>query len=71
MKSINSKHEATIDEIKEQIEIVIANGFPSKSTVWGLTKIQEFKMESLTYLITSINDYIVAFELENVYCFKF
>lgn len=71
MKSIISKHETSMEEVCSKVEDVIRVGKQTACIVIGLTKIQVFKFGRLTYIITSINDSIVSFELENVYCFKF
>lgn len=71
MKSVISNHEATLNEVTTQIENVISVGVQRAKVVVGHTKIQEFRYGRSIYIITSINDSIVSFECENVYCFKF
>ncbi len=71
MKSVISDYEMPYEALLELIEIVKSVGIRMAWIESGCVEITELKVEKYKYIITTINDSIVAFELENVYCFKF
>lgn len=71
MKSINSQHTATREQIIIRTDDVENCGTLLKEVWIGSTMIKKISFGRLIYIITYLCGVVVSFELENVYCFKF
>ena len=71
MRSVISNHVATKEQVLQRINDVLMCGTLLCHVEGGRTEIKECCLGRYKYIITYINGSIVAFELENVYCFKF
>lgn len=71
MRSVISNHVATKEQVLQRINDVLTCGKLLCHVESGHAEIKECCLGRYKYIITYINGSIVAFELENVYCFKF
>lgn len=71
MRSVISNHVATKEQVLQRINDVLMCGKLFRHVESGHIEIKEYYLGRYKYIITYINGSIVAFELENVYCFKF
>ena len=71
MKSIISNHEASKEEVLQRIDDVALSGDLVDFMNVGVVSIAVYVVGDYKYNITFVNEYVLTFELENVYCFKF
>ena len=71
MKSVISNHEATKEEVLQRIHFVVLHGDLIYYVEVGSLRIVTCVLGDKKYNISYLNDSVLMFELENVYCFKF
>lgn len=71
MKSVISSHEAPKEEVLKRVKGVILCGDMYEFVKIGSVKIFVYILGDYKYNITYINNSVLTFELDNVYCFKF
>ena len=71
MKSIISNHEAPKEEVLRRIHFVVLHGDLNYYVEIGSLRIVTCVLGDNKYNISYLNESVLTFELENVYCFKF
>ena len=71
MKSVISNHEASKEEVLRRINFVVLHGDLNSYVEIGSLRIVTCVLGDNKYNISYLNESVLTFELENVYCFKF
>ena len=71
MKSVISNHEASKEEVLRRINFVVLHGDLNYYVEIGGLRIVTCVLGDNKYNISYLNESVLTFELENVYCFKF
>ena len=70
LKSVISSHTASLSEVITRAGDVRKCGTVISSTYISCSCITVFKLGENIYILTYINDTLVAFELKGIYCFR-